>query len=120
MAITTVEKIESQINELAEAERNELLRRLNKPMRKNREHEKPPANGKKGYVSPDTIWLRDHSHRYPGQYVAIKNGKFIASGRTIKEADLAAKALGVKDPLLHYVLAEGEVAYCGIIQQLRP
>ena len=116
MPTATLEEVVTKINELSKVDRAELLRRLNQSLPKNGEPKRSATNGKKGYVSPDTIWIRDHSHRYPGQYVAIKDGKFIASGRTIREADLAAKSLGVKDPLLHYVLAEGEVAYCGIIE----
>lgn len=116
MAITTVEKIESQINELAATDRAELLRRLNQPQPKNGEPKEAATNGKKGYVSPNTIWIRENSHRYRGQYVAIKDGEFVASGRTIKDADLAARELGISNPFLHYVMAEGEVAYCGIIE----
>ena len=116
MATTTVEEFVSKINELTDADRAELLRRLNQPQPKNGDSKKPATNGKKGYVSPNTIWIRDNSHRYRGQYVAIKDGKFIASGQTIKDADLAARSLGVSDPFLHYVMGEGEVAYCGIIE----
>lgn len=108
MTTTTIDEFVSKINELPKADRAELLRRLNEPPRKNDETK---TNGKKGYVSPDTIWMRDHSHEYPGMYVAIKDGAFIAAGRTIKEADQAAKAKGVDKPLLAYVLAEGEEAY---------
>lgn len=116
MSAITVEEFVTKINDLADADRAELLRRLNQTPTKNGEVKKPLTNGRKGYVSPNTIWIRDNSHRYRGQYVAIKDGKFIASGRTIKDADLAARSLGVTKPLLHYVMAEGEIAYCGIIE----
>lgn len=111
MTTTTIDEIESKINELPKADRAELLRRLNEPPRKHDEPKRTKSNGKKGYVSPDTIWMRDHSHKYPGMYVAIKDGEFVAAGRTIKEADQAAKAKGVDRPLLAYVLAEGEEAF---------
>lgn len=110
MTTTTIEEIVSKINQLPKADRAELLRRLREQPSKD-EPPKTQTNGKKGYVSPDTLWMRDHSHKYPGMYVAIKDGAFIAAGRTIKEADQAAKAKGVDKPLLHYVLAEGEEAF---------
>ncbi|MEQ1603352.1 MAG: DUF5678 domain-containing protein [Pyrinomonadaceae bacterium] len=113
MATTTVEEFINKINELSHTDRAELLRRLNQPQPKNGEPKKLPANGHKGYVSPDTIWIKENSHLYRGQYVAIKNGKFVASGRTIKEADQAAKAKGVNDPLLHYVFPADYIPWGG-------
>jgi hypothetical protein len=110
MTTTTIDEFVSQINELPKADRAELLRRLNEPPRKKAETK---TNGKKGYVSPDTIWVRDNSHRYRGMYVAIKDGKFIAAARTIKEADQKAKSLGFNEPLLHYIPAEDEEVWGG-------
>jgi len=54
----------------------------------------PKANGGKGYVSVDTIWVRDNSHKYRGMHIALKDGEWIATGKTIKEADLKAKEKG--------------------------
>ena len=116
MDATTVEELVTTINELSNSDRAELLRRLSQPQPKNGEVKNTVTNGKKGYVNPNTIWIRENSHRYRGQYVAIKDGEFIASGRTLKDADIAARSLGVTRPLLHYVMAEGEIAYCGIIE----
>ena len=116
MSTITVERIEKQINELTAKDRAELLRRINTPKARSGGSQETAVAGRNGYVSPNTIWIRDNSHLYRGQYVAIKDGKFIAAGRTIRDADLAARSLGISDPLLHYVLAEGEVAYCGIIE----
>ncbi len=67
---------------------------------------KPKTNGGKGYVSPNTVWVRDNSHKYRGMHIALKDGELIATGKTIKEADLKAKEKGVKNPLLHYIPAE--------------
>lgn len=74
---------------------------------------KQQANDGKGYVSPNTIWVRENSHKYKGMHVALKDGKLIAVGKTIKEADLKAKDKGVKNPLLHYIAAEGEEVWGG-------
>lgn len=103
MAITTVEEFVTKINELTAADRVELLRRLNQSTPKNDEPKKPATNGKKGYVHPNTIWIKENKHKYPGNYVALKDGKLIAYGKTIKEADQAARLKGVNDPFLHYI-----------------
>ena len=57
--------------------------------------------------------MREHSHKYPGMYVAIKDGEFILARRTIKEADIATRELGVERPLLAYVPGENEVVWGG-------
>lgn len=106
---TTVDEIVIRINELKDAERTELLRRLSELKPKNDQPERLAANGKKVYVHPNTIWIKENKHNYAGNYVALKDGKLIAYGRTIKEADLGAKAKGVDDPLLHYILPKDYV-----------
>lgn len=113
MTTTTIDEFVSKINELPNADRAELLRRLTEPPRKSEVKRKTKTNGKKGYVSPDTIWMRDHSHRYAGMYVAIKDGAFVAAGRTIKDADLAAREKGVDRPLLAYVPQKDEELWGG-------
>ncbi len=77
------------------------------------EERKTKTNGGQGYVSPDTIWVRENSHRYRGLHIALKDGELVATGKTIKEADLKAKEKGVKNPLLHYIPAEGEEVWGG-------
>ena len=107
--VSTIDEVVEKLNGMSYDERRKVFEQLKEPQ----QPLTAKSTGKKGYVSPDTIWIRDDSYRYRGQYVAIKNGEFIASGRTIKDADQAAKAKGVTNPLLHYVLAEGEEAFCG-------
>ena len=46
-------------------------------------------------------------------YVAIKDGEFILARRTIKEADIATRELGVERPLLAYVPGENEGVWGG-------
>ena len=74
---------------------------------------KPKTIGGKGYVSLNTIWVRENSHKYKGMHVALKDGELIAVGKTIKEADLKAKEKGVDKPLLHYIAAEDEEVWGG-------
>ena len=77
------------------------------------QNQKTQSNGKKGYVSPNTIWVKEHHAEYAGNYVALKDGELIAYGKTIKEADTKAKEKGVKNPLLHYIPAEDEEVWGG-------
>ncbi len=94
-------------------EQKDLSRRLNEPEPRTETHPEVKKNGKNGYVSPNTIWMRENSYKYRGMYVAIKDGEFIATGRTIKEADIAAKEKGVDRPFLAYFPGEDEEIWGG-------
>lgn len=102
-----LDEIIEQVVKLKPEERRKLIRVLQE------QENEPKTNGGKGYVSLDTIWVRENSHKYKGLHIAIKNGELIATGKTIKEADLKAKEKGVKTPLLHYIPAEGEEVWGG-------
>ena len=110
MPTGVIDELVTQVKNLTESDRTEFLRRLNDSERPS---VKPNGLKQKGYLHPNTVWIKKNKHKYPGNYVALKDGKLIAVGRTIKEADMAAKAKGVNDPLLHYILAEGEEAWGG-------
>lgn len=92
---------------LTHEERRRLIAILQE--QENKTQEKTGA----GYVSPDTIWIKEHHHEYAGNYVALKNGELIAYGKTIKEADLKAKEKGVKNSLLTYLPKLDEEIFCG-------
>ncbi|MBA2494269.1 MAG: hypothetical protein H0V31_06200 [Acidobacteria bacterium] len=74
---------------------------------------KPKANGGKGYVHPNTIWIKKHHAEYAGKYVALKDGELVAVGNTIKEVDLKAKEKKVEKPLLTYLFPLDEVPFGG-------
>ena len=113
MSTATVDEFLTKIKRLPKRDRDELLRRLNESRSLEGRDSPARSNGKKGYVHPNTVWINENEHKYPGKYLALKDGELIAVGNTIKEAELAANAQGVSDPLLHYVLAVGEEAYMG-------
>ena len=113
METTTIEKIEGEINELKSTDRAELIRRLNQSQPKNGDPKKAVTNGKKGYVSPNTIWLRDHSAGYEGMHVAVKNGRFVAARPTLKELDLLLKEMDIERPLRTYIPRDGELFWGG-------
>ncbi|MDQ3748420.1 MAG: DUF5678 domain-containing protein [Acidobacteriota bacterium] len=88
-------------------ERQKLIRYLQN------QESRPKTNGGKGYVHPNTLWIKKHHAEYAGKHVALKDGKLIAFGNTIKEADLRAKEKGVKNILLTYLPREDEELWGG-------
>lgn len=96
MSISTLNEIVEKSTKLTSEERRELIQLL-------QEQEKKILNGGKGYVSPDTIWVIEHHAEYAGNYIALKDGKLVTYGKTIKVAALRAKKKGVKNPsLIHF------------------
>jgi hypothetical protein len=104
---TVLDEIVEKTAQLSDAERRELIQLLQE------QETKTKPNGKKGFVHPNTIWIKEHHAEYAGKHVALKDGELIAVGDTIKEADLKAKAKGVKNPLLAYLPKEDEELFFG-------
>jgi hypothetical protein len=92
---------------LTKPERQKLIELLQK------QNKEPKSNNKKGYVSPNTLWIKEHYTEYAGKYVALKDGELIAMGKTIKEADLKAQEMGIENSLLTYLPKEDEEIFCG-------
>lgn len=101
-----LDEIIEKTAQFSDEERDKLIEVLQEQNNKSK-------NGDKGYVSPDTIWVKEHHAEYAGNYVALKDGELIAYGKTIKEADTKAREKGVKNPLLHYIPAEDEEVWGG-------
>lgn len=102
-----LDQMVEKVPELTSEERRELIQLLQE------EEQKAKTNGKKGYVSPNTIWVKEHHAEFAGKHVALKDGELIAYGDTIKEADLKSKEKGVKNPLLTYIPGDDEEVFCG-------
>jgi hypothetical protein len=113
MATTKVDEFVTKIEKLPKAERDELLRRLNESPPKSDEPKVSKTNGKKGYVSPDTIWVKENHAKFAGKHVALKNGKLIAVGNTMKEVVEAAKSLGVDRPRITYLFPLDHIPFGG-------
>lgn len=107
MSTAILDEIVKKSAELTDAERRELIKLLQE------QESKSKPNGKKGYVSPNTLWIKEHHAEYAGNYVALKDGELIAFGKTIKEADLKAKEKGFYKTLLHYIPAKDEEVWGG-------
>ena len=104
---TAIDEIIEQVAQLSDKDRDELIQLLQK------EEKKITPNGKKGSISPNTVWIKEHHAEYAGNYVALKDGKLIAVGKTIKEADVKAREKGVKNPLLTYLFPLDEMPWGG-------
>ncbi len=109
MSIVSDEEVIEKLNGMSYQERRRLLEQLKEP-------QKFPSKtiGKKGYVSPDTIWMRDHSAPYAGKYVAIENGELIATGRGYPDTLANAKKAGAIRPLIAYVHRKDEEVWGGL------
>ena len=99
-------------------EQKDLSRRLTEPelqpkVKPQPEVKKNGKDGKKGYVSPDTIWMRDHSGPYGGQYVALENGKLVSTGKGYPDTFANAIKDGAVRPLVTYVPREDEELFGG-------
>ncbi|HMS41067.1 MAG TPA: DUF5678 domain-containing protein [Pyrinomonadaceae bacterium] len=117
MSIAIINEIIEKSAELTSEERRELIRllhdqELEKQAEERAKRPKPKVNS--NYVpSPNVIWLKENAQKYSGLYVALYEGELIATGRTIKEANLAAKAKGFPKTLLHKIMREDEEAWGG-------
>ncbi len=49
--------------------------------------------------SPERRWLRQHSHEYPGEFLAVEGDQLIAHGTDAKAVFAAARAAGVEYPM---------------------
>lgn len=101
-----IDEILEKTESLKDEDRQKLIQLLQR-------QEKKKESKPKYTPSPNIEWLKKNSKEYAGNYVSLKDGKFIASGRTIKEADTKAKEKGFDKTLLHYIPAEDEEVWGG-------
>ncbi len=107
MEAVLLDEIIEQVVSLKPEERQKVIRALQEKERKTKN------NGGKGFVHPNTIWIKEHHAEYAGKHVALKDGELIAFGNTIKEADLGAKEKGVRNAMLTYLPRENEELWGG-------
>ncbi len=104
-------EIVEKTSSLTNAERSKLIELL----REQSNEIKPTENGRKKFViHPNTAWIKENHAKYAGNYVALKDGEFIASGKTIKEANEKAKSSGVEKPFLHYMFPLDKIPFGGL------
>lgn len=104
------EVLDEVIEKIATLTEDELIK-VKEAVKEQENKTKPKT--KKGYVSPDTIWVKENRAKYAGLHVAIKDGELIATGKTIKEANEKAKEKGIKNPRLVYLFPLDEMPFGG-------
>ena len=119
MSVITVESILQQVEQLPPPEQRRLRLLL--------KEEPPPAKVKapldkrlpnqpwpEGRAAMD--WLREHSHEYRGQWVALAGNRLVAHGTDRAEVRAAHQAAGLNNGqvLLHYIAAADEPPFMGI------
>jgi len=56
-------------------------------------------------------WINEHGNEYPGQWLALDGDRLLAHGSDLAEVTAAARAAGVRFPLLHLVEPTREHPY---------
>jgi len=102
-----VDEIIEQVISLKPDDRRKVIQALQEA------ESKTKTNGAKGFVHPNTVWIKEHHAEYAGKHIALKGGELIAFGDTIKEADVKAKKKGVEKFLLTYLPREDEELWGG-------
>ncbi|MBW8050831.1 MAG: hypothetical protein FVQ77_10950 [Cytophagales bacterium] len=70
--------------------------------------------------SKDSLWMSEHPeeiYKYEGEWVAVVGEKIVAHGTNLKQVVKKAKKHG--DPLLEYVVEEGDVSIYGIFYKMK-
>ena len=92
-----LDEVIEKVAQFSDEERDKLFQFLLETKHKSQ------TNGGKGFVHPNTLWIKEHHAEYAEKHVALKDGELIAFGNTIKEADLEAKGKGVEKYMLTYL-----------------
>ena len=69
MEAVLLDEIIETVVSLKPEERRKVMRALQEEERKTK------TNGGKGYVHPNTVWIKEHHTEYAGKHVALKDGK---------------------------------------------
>lgn len=116
-SVMNYEQVKAQVLQLSAAERNRLLAELETTEAEPDFALEPPPlspppvvvrQGEARDYAPEHQWLREHSHEYPGQTLALAGDELLAHGIDPKEVMAQAKATGRRF-LLHRVPEEGEI-----------
>lgn len=115
MSTAILNEIVEKVAVLTSAERGELIQLLQKQQieKQLEESKNQPQSEYQKSPNINIEWLKQNSHKYRGLHVALKDGQLIATGRSTKEADLAAKAKGFDKTLWAYIPEENEELWGG-------
>lgn len=103
MSEITLENVYNQAKQLPPDEQQKLIEAISHRLQKKplgrRVHPSVPYKDR----SREHQWLRENSHNYIGQWLALDDGKLIAHGKIAKEVFAEARALGYVRPLIFFV-----------------
>jgi hypothetical protein len=107
MATELLQHLMERSNELTPEEKQRLALFLSEQVKNSNGDEEsgsrqlPRTDPGKGQLS--VAWLKAHANEYAGQHVALDGDQLVGSGRTIRDAETAAKNNGFPHALLVHV-----------------
>lgn len=107
MATELLHHLMERSNEPTPEEKERLARFLSEQVKNSNGDEEsssrqlPRTDPLKGQLS--VAWLKAHANEYAGQHVALDGDRLVGSGRTIRDAEIAAQRNGYPQALLIHV-----------------
>lgn len=107
MATELLHDLMARSSELTLEEKQRLAQYLSEQVKNGNEDEDgvspqvPRTDPRKGQLA--VAWLKAHADEYAGQHVALNGDQLVGSGRTIRDAQTAAKQSGYPQALLVHV-----------------
>jgi hypothetical protein len=107
MATELLQHLMERSSELTPEEKQRLARFLSEQAtdgngdEENGSEHSPTIDPRKGELS--IAWLKAHAYEYAGQHVALDGDQLVGSGRTLRDAQAAAKSNGYSRALLVHV-----------------
>lgn len=111
MSSATLERILDEVKRLTPEERHQLREVLE---REAVQAVAPPSAGAgNDRWERAQRWLKEHRDEYVGQWVALEGDRLLASGRDGRAVYEAARAAGVRAPLVTRVEGRDELPFAG-------
>ena len=108
MSSATLERILDEVKRLTPDERRELREALEREMT-----DAPQAPSADDRRERERRWLDEHRDEYLGQWVALEGDRLLASGPDGRAVYEAARAAGVRAPLVTRVEPRDELPFAG-------
>jgi hypothetical protein len=119
MSVERLEIIKQQIVALSRQERAELSQFLAEQMAQDRTESATAHAPSNIEVADETRrarnmeWMKANGQHFGGQYIALQNGRLVATGRTLREAREAARATGKPNAFVTYLPKPDEMLETG-------
>ena len=111
MSSATLERILDEVKRLTPEERHQLRKALE--CEAVRAVAPPPAGAGNDRWEREQRWLDEHRDEYLGQWVALEGDRLLASGPDGRAVYEAARAAGVRAPLVTRVEPRDELPFAG-------